>query len=47
MPGERALKVRDQQVADGVGLHPEILPSLEPWAKRFGVAPPEPGVPLL
>jgi L-lactate dehydrogenase len=37
MPGERALKLRDQQLADGVVLHPEILSSLEPWAKRFGV----------
>jgi L-lactate dehydrogenase len=46
MPGERALKLRDQQLADGVALHPEILPSLEPWAKRFGVALPQPGVPL-
>jgi L-lactate dehydrogenase len=40
MPGERALKLRDQQLADGVALHPEILPSLRPWAERLGVALP-------
>jgi len=40
MPGERALKLRDQQLAEGVALHPEILPSLEPWARQLGVALP-------
>ncbi len=38
MPGERALKLREQRLAEGVALHPEILPALEPWAKQLGVA---------
>lgn len=37
MPGERGLKLRRQQHADGVTLHPEIMPSLKPWAEKLGV----------
>jgi len=40
MPGERALKLREQRLAEGVPLHAEIMPSLEPWAKKLGVAMP-------
>ena len=40
MPGERALKLREQRLAEGVPLHAEIIPSLEPWAKKLGVAMP-------
>jgi L-lactate dehydrogenase len=40
MPGERALKLREQRLAEGVALHPEILPSLAPWAEKLGVALP-------
>ena len=42
MPGERGLKLRAQQLVDGVGLHPETMPALVPWAERLGVElPPE------
>jgi LDH2 family malate/lactate/ureidoglycolate dehydrogenase len=40
MPGERALKLREQQLADGVALHADIMPGLEPWAKQLRVAMP-------
>jgi len=40
MPGERALKLREQRLAEGVALHADILPALEPWAKKLGVALP-------
>ncbi len=40
LPGENGMKrYRDQQ-AHGVALFPTILPSLEPWASRLGVAVP-------
>jgi L-lactate dehydrogenase len=37
MPGERGLKLRERQLADGVALHPQIMPSLAPWAEKLGV----------
>jgi L-lactate dehydrogenase len=40
MPGERALRLREQRLAEGVVLHGEIMPALEPWAKKLGVALP-------
>jgi hypothetical protein len=40
MPGERALKLREQQLVEGVVLRAEIMPALEPWAKKLGVAMP-------
>jgi LDH2 family malate/lactate/ureidoglycolate dehydrogenase len=40
MPGERALQLREQRLAEGVPLHLEIMPALEPWAKKLGVAMP-------
>lgn len=40
MPGERALELREQRLAEGLPLHPEILPSLAPWAKQLGVSMP-------
>jgi LDH2 family malate/lactate/ureidoglycolate dehydrogenase len=42
LPGERARALRDEQLRDGVALHPEILPSLASWAERFGVPLPQP-----
>lgn len=40
LPGENGLKrYRDQQ-ANGVALHPGILPLLQPWAEKLGVAVP-------
>ncbi len=40
LPGERALKVRAEQLAAGVALHAGILPQLMPWAEKLGVALP-------
>ena len=42
MPGDAALKRRRDALAGGVPLHPGILPELQPWAERFGVALPRP-----
>lgn len=42
LPGERALKLAREQRAQGVVLHPAILPALEPWAKKLGVSIPQP-----
>jgi hypothetical protein len=40
VPGENGMKrYRDQQ-AHGVLLFEAILPSLEPWGAKLGVAPP-------
>jgi L-lactate dehydrogenase len=40
LPGERAMALSREQMRDGVALHPSILPMLEPWAQRYGVAAP-------
>ncbi|HUJ43658.1 MAG TPA: Ldh family oxidoreductase [Opitutaceae bacterium] len=40
LPGEAGLHRRASQIANGVELHPGILPALEPWAARFGVPSP-------
>jgi len=37
MPGERGLKLRERQLAEGVALHPETMPALVPWAEKLGV----------
>jgi len=37
MPGERGLKLRERQLAQGVELHPETMPALVPWADKLGV----------
>lgn len=42
MPGHRGLQRRRSQLASGIALHPSILPSLKPWAERFGIAMPSP-----
>ena len=42
MPGELALKLREQRLAEGVPLHAEILPSLAPWAQKLKVPLPRP-----
>jgi L-lactate dehydrogenase len=39
-PGERALSRSREQQAQGVALHPGILPTLAPWAEKLGAAPP-------
>jgi LDH2 family malate/lactate/ureidoglycolate dehydrogenase len=40
MPGETGLRRRAEQLANGVELYPAILPALEPWAEKLGVALP-------
>jgi L-lactate dehydrogenase len=42
LPGERALKLRADQLANGVVLHPTIPPALAAAASRAGVAAPIP-----
>jgi LDH2 family malate/lactate/ureidoglycolate dehydrogenase len=39
-PGEKGLKLAQQQRKAGVRLYPSIMPSLEPWARKLGVAMP-------
>jgi len=41
LPGQAALSRRAAQIKDGVELHPAILPALEPWAEKLGVAAPD------
>ena len=40
LPGERGLALAREQARDGIALHPTILPPLESWAARYGVAMP-------
>jgi LDH2 family malate/lactate/ureidoglycolate dehydrogenase len=40
LPGERALRLYREQLANGVALYPQIMPALGPWAARLGVPPP-------
>jgi L-lactate dehydrogenase len=42
LPGERGLALMRSHAADGVGLHPSILPALAPWADKLGVPMPRP-----
>lgn len=42
LPGERGLRLKREQMSAGVRLHEDIVPALQPWAERFGVAWPEP-----
>ncbi len=39
-PGEKGLALAKKQREEGVALYPSIMPSLEPWAKKLGVAMP-------
>jgi len=41
-PGERGLALKREQLRDGVALHEDILPALEPWARKLAVALPAP-----
>ena len=41
LPGERGLALKRRQLAEGVSLHPGILPALEPWARKLAVPVPE------
>ncbi|MEO7597765.1 MAG: Ldh family oxidoreductase [Opitutus sp.] len=40
LPGQSGLRKRDTQLADGVELYPAIMPTLIPWANRYGVSAP-------
>ena len=42
LPGERALKLRAEQLDNGVELYPSIMPALSPCAEKLGVAAPLP-----
>ena len=42
LPGQAALSRRKEQLANGVALHPTILPALTPWATKLGVPLPTP-----
>jgi L-lactate dehydrogenase len=37
LPGERGLALMRKQREEGIALHPAIMPSLAPWAERYGV----------
>jgi LDH2 family malate/lactate/ureidoglycolate dehydrogenase len=41
LPGERGLRLRERQLAEGVELYPSIMPALLPWAAKLGVPPPQ------
>jgi LDH2 family malate/lactate/ureidoglycolate dehydrogenase len=38
LPGTNGLRKRAARLRDGIALHPEILPALQPWGERYGVA---------
>ena len=40
LPGETGLRRRDKQLKEGVELYPNILPALQPWSDKLGVAAP-------
>lgn len=42
LPGERALRLRAQQLREGVALHGSIMPALQSWAAKLGATPPQP-----
>ncbi|HQR22834.1 MAG TPA: Ldh family oxidoreductase [Burkholderiaceae bacterium] len=42
IPGERGLRLKREQILEGVRLHEDIVPALQPWAARFGIALPAP-----
>jgi L-lactate dehydrogenase len=42
LPGSRALQRRADQLRDGVWLYPTIMPALQSWADKLGVAVPTP-----
>jgi L-lactate dehydrogenase len=39
LPGERALRLYRDQLANGVALYSEILPALREWSRKLGVPP--------
>jgi len=41
LPGQRGLALKREQVRLGLSLHPDILPALEPWARKLGAPAPQ------
>lgn len=41
LPGESGLRRREKQMKEGVELYPSILPALQPWIEKLGVAAPK------
>lgn len=39
VPGERGMTLYAEQKANGVALHPVIMPALLPWAQKLGITP--------
>lgn len=42
LPGQGALERKARQLRDGVALNPAILPQIQPWLDKFGMAAPAP-----
>jgi hypothetical protein len=42
MPGDGALARKRAALANGVALHPSIIPALEPLAIEYGITLPKP-----
>jgi len=42
VPGDRAAAAYEEQTSQGVALHPEIMPRLEPLLKKYKIKPPKP-----
>lgn len=42
IPGDRGLKLRAENLANGVAFHPGIIEALLPWAEKHGIAMPAP-----
>ncbi|HSQ81798.1 MAG TPA: Ldh family oxidoreductase [Casimicrobiaceae bacterium] len=42
LPGERAMALHRKQSAEGIALHPSIMPALAPWAQKLGIVAPSP-----
>jgi L-lactate dehydrogenase len=45
VPGQRAWKLREQQLKQGVELYPSIMPDLQTWAEKLQVPIPKPLAP--
>ena len=42
IPGQEGIKKRQNQLENGIMLHPSIMPALTPWASKLGVILPTP-----
>jgi LDH2 family malate/lactate/ureidoglycolate dehydrogenase len=41
LPGENGLRRREEQLANGIALHPAIMPALKSAMEKFGIEPPQ------